>query len=66
VEICNEKNISEQPFHRWERQCGMMEISKARRLKELEYGDHHCTQQFAVPVCADVCFRPQNLVYFLV
>ena len=36
VEICREKNISEQTFHRWKRQFGMREINEARRLKELE------------------------------
>ena len=36
VDICKEKNISEQTFHRWKRQFGMMEIPEARRLKELE------------------------------
>jgi putative transposase len=36
VEICQEKNISEQTFHRWKRTFGMMEIPEARRLKELE------------------------------
>ena len=35
-EICKEKNISEQTFHRWKRQFGLMEINEARRLKELE------------------------------
>ena len=36
VEVCKEKNISEQTFHRWKRKFGMMEIPEARRLKELE------------------------------
>ena len=36
VEICQEKNISEQTFHRWKRQFGMMEVNEAKRLKELE------------------------------
>ena len=36
LEICREKNISEQTFHRWKRQFGLMEINEARRLKELE------------------------------
>ena len=36
VEVCKEKHISEQTFHRWKRQFGMMEIPEARRLKELE------------------------------
>lgn len=36
LEVCRERNISEQTFHRWKRQFGMMEINEARRLKELE------------------------------
>ncbi|MSU72137.1 MAG: transposase [Opitutus sp.] len=36
VEICKEKNISEQTNHRWKRQFGMMEVNEAKRLKELE------------------------------
>jgi len=36
VEICKEKNISEQTFHRWKRQFGLMEVNEAKRLKELE------------------------------
>jgi len=36
VEICKEKNISEQTFHRWRRPSGMMEVNEAKRLKELE------------------------------
>ncbi|MSU70443.1 MAG: hypothetical protein EXS39_06665 [Opitutaceae bacterium] len=36
VEVYTEKNISEQTFHHWKRQFGMMEIPEARRLKELE------------------------------
>ena len=35
-ELCRERNISEQTFHRWKRQFGMMEINEARRLKDLE------------------------------
>ena len=36
AELCKEKNISEQTFHRWKRQFGMMEVNEAKRLKELE------------------------------
>jgi putative transposase len=35
-EVCREHNISEVSFHRWKRQFGQMDISEARRLKELE------------------------------
>jgi putative transposase len=30
------KGISEQTFHRWKRQFGMMPLDQAKRLKELE------------------------------
>ena len=36
LEVCKEKNISEQTYHRWKRQFGMMEVNEATRLKELE------------------------------
>jgi putative transposase len=36
VDICREKNISGVTFHRWKRQFGQMELSEAKRLKELE------------------------------
>jgi putative transposase len=36
LEVCREHNISEVSFHRWKRLYGQMDISEARRLKELE------------------------------
>ena len=36
VEVCKEKNISEVTFHRWKKQFGQMDLSEAKRLKELE------------------------------
>jgi putative transposase len=36
VEVCREKGISEQTFHRWKREFGMLEVNQARRLKDLE------------------------------
>ena len=36
VEVCREKGISEQTFHRWKRELGMMKLDQAKRLKELE------------------------------
>jgi putative transposase len=35
-EVCREHNISEVSFHRWKRQLGQLDVSEARRLKELE------------------------------
>ena len=36
VEVCREKGISEQTFHRWKREFGMMKLDQAKRLKDLE------------------------------
>ena len=36
AETCREHNISEVSFHRWKKQFGQMELSEAKRLKELE------------------------------
>ena len=35
-EVCRQHNISEQTFYRWRSKYGGMEVSEARRLKELE------------------------------
>ena len=35
-EVCRERNIAEQTYYRWKRVFGMMDVSEARRLKELE------------------------------
>lgn len=36
IEVCKDKGISEQTFHRWKREFGIMPIDQAKRLKELE------------------------------
>ncbi|HEY5813823.1 MAG TPA: transposase [Terrimicrobiaceae bacterium] len=36
LEVCRQANISEVTFHRWKKQFGQMEVSEAKRLKELE------------------------------
>ena len=33
VEVCQERNISEQTFHRWKLRFGVLEIPEARRRK---------------------------------
>jgi len=36
LEVCREHQISEQSFHRWKREFGMMELDQAKQLKELQ------------------------------
>ncbi len=36
LEACRENNISEQSFHRWKREFGMIDVNQAKRMKELE------------------------------
>ena len=36
LEVCRENNISEQTFHRWKRELGMIDVNQAKRMKELE------------------------------
>ncbi len=35
VDVCREAGISEQTFHRWKRELGMLEVDQAKQLKEL-------------------------------
>ena len=35
-DVCRKQNISEQTFYRWRKKFGGMEISDAKRLKNLE------------------------------
>ena len=34
--VCRERQISEQTFHRWKRETGMLEVNQAKQLKELQ------------------------------
>ena len=36
LEICAENNISEQTFHRWKKEFGLLDVKQAKRLKDLE------------------------------
>ena len=36
LEVCDEYNISEQTFHRWKKELGLLDLKQAQRLKELE------------------------------
>ena len=36
LEVCDAHNISEQTFHRWKKELGLLDMKQAKRLKELE------------------------------
>ena len=36
ADVCRENGVSEQSFHRWKREFGMMEVDQAKQLKELQ------------------------------
>ena len=35
-EVCRERQISEQTYHRWKRELGMLELNQAKQLKKLQ------------------------------
>ena len=35
-DVCRDRKISEQTFYRWKREFGMLEVSQAKQLKELQ------------------------------
>ena len=35
-DVCRERQISEQTFHRWKREMGMLQVDQAKQLKELQ------------------------------
>ena len=47
AEIVRENNISEQTFYRWKSKYGGMEISEAKRLKQLEEENHRLKEMVA-------------------
>ena len=36
MDVCRSHQISEQTFHRWKREFGMLEVDQAKQLKELK------------------------------
>ena len=35
-EVCRDNGISEQSFHRWKKEFGLMDLDQAKQLKELQ------------------------------
>jgi len=47
AEVCREQNVTAVTFYRWKRQFGQMELSEAKRLKELERENAELKKMYA-------------------
>ena len=47
LDVCREQRISEQTFHRWKKEFGMMEVDQAKQLKELQKENARLTRMLA-------------------
>ncbi len=36
-DVCRDRQISEQSYHRWKRELGMLELNQAKQLKEFQW-----------------------------
>ena len=41
LEVCRENNISEQTFHRWKKELGLLDVKQAKRLKDMIAREQH-------------------------
>ena len=46
-DVCRERQISEQSFHRWKRELGMLELNQAKQLKELQRENNRLKRMLA-------------------
>jgi putative transposase len=56
VEICQEKNIGQVTFPRWEKQFGQVDLSEAKRLKALERENSELKKRLAEPRSPSGCW----------
>ena len=57
-DVCRDHQISEQTFYRWKRESGMLEISQAKQLKELQRENARLKRMLAdeIPLVMALCF----------
>ena len=57
-DVCRERQISEQTYHRWKRELGMLEINQAKQLKELQRENARLKRMLADEMLGrEACFR---------
>lgn len=65
-DVCRERQISEQCFHRWKHGFGMMEVGQAKQLKELQKENARLKRMLADEMHGSICISslwaaPQHL-----
>jgi transposase-like protein len=45
--VCRGIGVSEQTYYRWRKEYGGMQVSQAKRMKELEKENHHLRRAVA-------------------
>jgi len=60
-EACRENNISEQTFYRWRRKFGGMEVSEAKKLRELERENTELKKMVSIGSSACVLARGPSM-----
>ena len=53
LEGCRENNLSEQTFHRWEGEFGMIDVNQVKRMKELFEGERAVKTYAGGPAAGD-------------
>ncbi|HJN83877.1 MAG TPA: transposase [Verrucomicrobiota bacterium] len=46
-DVCRDRQISEQSYHRWKRELGMLELNQAKQLKELQRENNRLKRMLA-------------------
>ncbi len=46
-DVCRERQISEQSYHRWKRELGMLELNQAKQHKELHRENNRLKRMLA-------------------
>lgn len=60
VDVVKKNGISEQTFYRWRRKFGGMDVSDAKRLRELEHENMQLKKALAEAVLANQVLRDIN------
>ena len=46
-DVCRDRQISEQSYHRWKRELGMLELNQAKQLKDLQRENNRLKRMLA-------------------